>query len=74
MYGLSLDSGAMVTSDIEDQAKFYPPSGRFHVLRRDDANVGGGCLNRITPPFAELEKMYVQSHVRGLGVGLPKTA
>ena len=74
MYGLSFDIDAMVTSDIEDQAKFNPPSGRFYVIRRDDANVGVGWLKRITPPFAELQKMYVQSHVRGLGVGLPNTA
>lgn len=73
-YGLSFDIDSMVTSDIEDRAKFYPPSGRFYVIRRDDANVGVGCLKRITPPFAELQKMYVQSHVRGLGVGLPNTA
>ena len=68
-YGLTFDIDAMVTSDIEDRAKFYPPSGRFYVIRRDDANVGVGCLKRITPSVAEIQRMYVQPHVRGVGAG-----
>ena len=68
-YGLSFDIDAMVTSDIEDRAKFYPPNGRFYVIRRQDANVGVGCLKRITPSVAEIQRMYVQPHVRGLGAG-----
>ena len=68
-YGLSFDVDAMVTSDIEDPAKFYPPSGRFYVIRRDDAYVGVGCLKCITPSVAEIQRMYVQPHVRGVGAG-----
>jgi GNAT superfamily N-acetyltransferase len=68
-YGLSFDIDAMVTSDIEDRAKFYPPSGRFYVIRREDANVGVGCLKRITPSVAEIQRMYVQPDVRGVGAG-----
>jgi len=68
-YGLSFDIDAMVTSDIEDPAKFYPPSGRFYVIRRQRANVGVGCLKRLTPSVAEIQRMYVQPHVRGLGAG-----
>jgi GNAT superfamily N-acetyltransferase len=68
-YGLSFDVDAMVTSDIEDRAKFYPPSGRFYVIRREDAYVGVGCLKRITPSVAEIQRMYVQPHVRGVGAG-----
>jgi GNAT superfamily N-acetyltransferase len=68
-YGLSFDVDAMVASDIEDRAKFYPPSGRFYVIRREDANVGVGCLKRITPSIAEIQRMYVQPHVRGVGAG-----
>ena len=68
-YGLSFDIDAMVTSDIEDRAKFYPPSGRFYVIRRADADVGVGCLKRITPSVAEIQRMYVQPHVRGIGAG-----
>src|SRR5437764_4882784 len=64
-YGLSFDIDAMVTSDIEDRAKFYPPSGRFYLVRRGDANVGVGCLKRLAPAVAEIQRMYVQPHVRG---------
>ena len=68
-YGLSFDVDAMVASDIEDRAKFYPPSGRFYVIRREDVSVGVGCLKRITPSVAEIQRMYVQPHVRGVGAG-----
>lgn len=68
-YGLSFDIDAMVTSDIEDRAKFYPPSGRFYLIRREDSNVGVGCLKRLTPSVAEIQRMYVQPHVRGVGAG-----
>jgi GNAT superfamily N-acetyltransferase len=68
-YGLSFDIDAMVTSDIEDRAKFYPPNGRFYLIRREDASVGVGCLKRLTPSVAELQRMYVQPHARGVGAG-----
>jgi GNAT superfamily N-acetyltransferase len=68
-YGLSFDVDAMVTSDVEDRAKFYPPGGRFYVIRSAGADVGVGCLRRITPSVAELQRMYVQPHVRGVGAG-----
>ena len=68
-YGLSFDIDAMVASDIEDRAKFYPPSGRFYLVRREDANVGVGCLKRLTSSVAEIQRMYVQPHVRGVGAG-----
>jgi len=68
-YGLSFDIDAMVASDIDDRAKFYPPSGRFYVIRREAANVGVGCLKRLTPSVAEIQRMYVQPHVRGIGAG-----
>jgi GNAT superfamily N-acetyltransferase len=68
-YGLSFDIDAMVASDIEDQAKFYPPSGRFYLIRREDVHVGVGCLKRLTPSVGEIQRMYVQPHVRGVGAG-----
>lgn len=68
-YGLSFDVDAMIASDIEDRAKFYPPSGRFYVIRRESANVGVGCLKRLTPSIAEIQRMYIQPHARGLGAG-----
>lgn len=43
--------------------------GRFYVIRREDANVRVGCLKRITLSVAEIQRMYVQPHVRGVGAG-----
>ena len=68
-YGLSFDVDAMVSSDLEDRSKFYPPDGRFYVIRREDRNVGVGCLKRLTPYVAEIQRMYVQPHTRGVGAG-----
>ena len=68
-YGLSFDVEAMVASDIEDRGKFYPPTGRFYVIRHEDANVGVGCLKSLAPAVAEIQRMYVQPHVRGIGAG-----
>src|SRR5437016_5895167 len=68
-YGLSFDIDAMVSSDLDDRSKFYPPDGRFYVLRRGGAHVGVGCLKRLGPAVAEIQRMYVQPHVRGAGAG-----
>jgi GNAT superfamily N-acetyltransferase len=68
-YGLSFDVDAMVASDLDDESKFYPPSGRFYVIRHSGAYVGVGCLKRLTPTVAEIQRMYVQPHARGIGAG-----
>ena len=68
-YGLSFDVDAMVTSDLEDRSKFYPPGGRFYVIRRGESYVGVGCFRRIAPRVAEIQRMYVLPHVRGIGAG-----
>jgi len=68
-YGLAFDIGAMVASDLDDRAKFFPPGGRFYVVRNGDDFVGVGCLKALAPGIAELQRMYVQPHVRGIGAG-----
>src|SRR5258708_35624541 len=68
-YGLSFDVDAMVASDVDGQSKFYPPSGRFYVVRHSNAYIGVGCLKRLTPTVAEVQRMYVQPHVRRIGAG-----
>lgn len=68
-YGLSFDVEAMVRSDLDDQGKFFPPSGRFYVLRYQGEFVGVGCLKRLAASVAEVQRMYVQPHVRRLGAG-----
>lgn len=68
-YGLVFDVDAMVRSDIEDEAKFYPPGGRFYIVQHAGASVGVGCLKRLAPGLGEVQRMYVQPHFRGIGAG-----
>jgi GNAT superfamily N-acetyltransferase len=68
-YGLAFDVDAMVQSDLDDRTKFYPPDGRFYLVHHTGAYVGVGCLKRLTPTIAEVQRMYVQPHVRGIGAG-----
>src|SRR5258708_3308926 len=66
-YGLSFDIEAMVASDLDDRDKFFPPDGRFYVIRHAGAFVGVGCLKRLATNTAELQRMYIQPHLRGKG-------
>jgi GNAT superfamily N-acetyltransferase len=59
----------MVYSDIHDEAKFYPPAGRFYLVRHSDQYVGVGCLKRVDSTVAEIQRMYVRPSARGLGAG-----
>jgi GNAT superfamily N-acetyltransferase len=68
-YHLTFDVEAMLASDLGDAGKFYPPAGRFYVVRHGDRFVGVGCLKRLTPHIAEIQRMYVQPSARGLGAG-----
>jgi GNAT superfamily N-acetyltransferase len=68
-YGLTFDIDAMVASDMDDRDKFFPPTGRFYVVRHGGSDVGVGCLKRLAPGVAEIQRMYVQPHVRGVGAG-----
>jgi GNAT superfamily N-acetyltransferase len=68
-YGLSFDIESMVASDIEDTAKFYPPNGRFYLVMHRGEAVGIGCLKQLSTGFGEIQRMYVQPHVRGAGAG-----
>jgi GNAT superfamily N-acetyltransferase len=68
-YGLSFDVEAMVESDMGDRDKFFPPAGRFYVVRHAGAYAGVGCLKALAPGVAEIQRMYVQPHMRGTGAG-----
>ena len=59
----------MLESDIEDSTKFFPPNGRFYLVQHKDAFVGIGCLKQLAPGVGEIQRMYVQPHVRGVGAG-----
>jgi len=68
-YDLSFDVDAMVESDINDRSKFYPPDGRFYLVCYDGSYVGVGCLKRLAPGVAEIQRMYVLPQLRGVGAG-----
>jgi len=68
-YGLAFDIDAMIESDMEDPTKFFPPHGRFYLVQHEGVFVGVGCLKRIGPGVGEIQRMYVQPHVRGVGAG-----
>jgi GNAT superfamily N-acetyltransferase len=68
-YGLTFDVEGMAKSDIEDRAEFYPPTGRFYLVQHAGTYVGVGCLKRLADGVAEVQRMYVQPHVRGVGAG-----
>lgn len=68
-YGLSFDIDAMVSSDIDDRSKFYPPTGRFYLVAWAGEYVGVGCLKRLETGVGEIQRMYVQPHGRGNGAG-----
>jgi hypothetical protein len=48
-YGLSFDVEAMVRSNLDDGSKFFPPTGRFYLVRYEGAYAGVGCRKRLTP-------------------------
>lgn len=66
-YGLAFDIQAMVRSDIDDPAKFYPPTGRFYLVELGGRFVGVGCLKQLAPGVGEVQRMYIRPHARGVG-------
>lgn len=68
-YGLSFDVEAMIQSDVEDRTKFYPPNGRFYLIRHGGMYVGVGCLKRLAPGLGEVQRMYVRPTARRVGAG-----
>jgi len=68
-YGLTFDIEAMARSDIEDGSKFFPPTGRFYLVRHEGRDIGVGCLKRLAQGVGEIQRMYIQPHVRGIGAG-----
>src|SRR5262249_8469550 len=49
--------------------KFYSPTGRFYLVLCEGAYVGVGCLKQLSPGVAEIQRMYIQPSMRGMGAG-----
>jgi GNAT superfamily N-acetyltransferase len=68
-YDIEFDVDAMVLSDLTDQAKFHPPSGRFYLVKFDGHTAGVGCLKKLHDGIGEVQRMYVSPDFRGKGIG-----
>ncbi|MEM7209666.1 MAG: GNAT family N-acetyltransferase [Pseudomonadota bacterium] len=68
-YEIEFDLDAMVDSDVRDESKFHPPSGRFYLVTCNDKICGIGCLKKIDDGIAEIQRMYVTPESRGMGIG-----
>jgi GNAT superfamily N-acetyltransferase len=65
LYGGEADIGP-----ARDASMFVPPDGLFLVVRDDDGTaVACGGIARFDETRAELKRMYVVPHARGLGLG-----
>lgn len=68
-YDIEFDVDGMVQSDLSDQAKFHPPSGRFYLVLLDENTAGVGCLKKLQESVGEIQRMYVSPNFRGKGLG-----
>lgn len=68
-YNIEFDVEAMVQSDLSDQIKFHPPSGRFYLVLYEDNAAGVGCLKKLHDSVGEVQRMYVSPDFRGKGIG-----
>ena len=68
-YGMAFDVESMVESDLSDTHKFHPPDGRFYLAWYRTQLAGVGCLKKLAPEVAEVQRMYVLPAVRGHGIG-----
>ena len=69
VYNLEFDITAMLESDMNNSAKFSPPTGRFYLVLCENKMAGIGCLKKIDDATGELQRMYVLPTFRGRGIG-----
>ena len=68
VFGIQLDITAMLADDMQTLDKFMPPTGRL-LLAHDGEQVQGClCLKALTPPIAEVKRLYVRPAYRGQGI------
>ena len=68
-YGLEFEIDAMLQSDLTHSTKFSPPQGRFYLTRFEGQAAGVGCLKNIGDQTGEIQRMYVLTEFRRLGIG-----
>lgn len=68
-YGLLLMPVFEVPDLLQFDAYYTPPRGAFWVVREDTRVVGSVGVERLDAHTAELHRLYVDSALRGRGVG-----
>jgi GNAT superfamily N-acetyltransferase len=58
-----------VDSDLARLDRFQPPHGQLLLVIDDGVAVGTGSLRVIRPGVAEIKRMYLDSSMRGRGLG-----
>ena len=68
-FGVSFDIATMLEGDMQDLAKFMPPSGRLLLGYAEEDLAGMACLKQLTPEIGEIKRMYVRRSHRKAGLG-----
>ena len=68
-YGLLLMPAFEVPDLLRFNAHYTPPSGAFWVVREDTRVVGSVGVERHDDRTAELHRLYLDSTLRGRGIG-----
>jgi GNAT superfamily N-acetyltransferase len=68
-FNVSFDIATMLEADMQDLAKFMPPSGRLLLGYAGKDLAGMACLKQLTPGIGEIKRMYVRPSHRKAGLG-----
>lgn len=68
-YGLLLMPAFEVPDLLRFNAHYTPPRGAFWVVREDTRVVGSVGVERLDDRTAELHRLYLDSTLRGRGIG-----
>jgi RimJ/RimL family protein N-acetyltransferase len=68
-YGLLLMPAFEVPDLLRFNAHYTPPRGAFWVVREDARVVGSVGVERLDDRTAELHRLYLDSTLRGRGIG-----
>ena len=68
-FGVNLDIATMLERDMDELAKFLPPSGRLLLGRCNGQVAAIACMRKLGKDIGEIKRMYVRSAIRRRGVG-----
>lgn len=68
-YDMIYDPAIEVPDLLDFDTHYEPPRGAFFVLRRDGGVVGSVGVERVDADTAELHRLYLDTDLRGRGLG-----